>query len=157
MEKRYISLGSAENSRIIKLIRIAFGIVCIVVAAFWIIFNISTIKTDGTVWFTIAFLLAFGTYQIMEGLGYTKTFIEFNDEAIRIKKNPFLPLKQIKTADLEKIELYPLNVIFFLKTGKKVMLRFGTTYFETNELITDELFNFSDNNSIPLEVIEEKI
>jgi hypothetical protein len=157
MEKKYFLLGTVENSRIIKFIRIVFGMVCIIVAAFWINFNINTIKTDWTLWITILFLCGFGFFQIWSGLGYATRFIEIGQNAIRLKKNSILPVLDIVADDLEKIEIYPLNVIFFLKSKKTILLRLGTTFHEQNELILDEIIEFTKSNSIQFEVIEEKL
>jgi hypothetical protein len=37
------------------------------------------------------------------------------------------------------------------------MLRFGSTFYETNEKIKDQLFSFTELNEIPMEIIEEKL
>jgi hypothetical protein len=50
-----------------------------------------------------------------------------------------------------------LNIVFFLKSDKRILLRFGTTYFETNEKIISEISSFAERNNIPVEVIEEKL
>ena len=135
MEKKYFSLGTSENNRLVKIIRIVFGVVCLAVAIFWLIFNIKSLKADGTLWITIIFLSAFGFYQIWSGLGRATTFIEIGTDNIRLKKNPILPNVEMSAGEIEKIEFFPLNVIFFLKSKKRILLRFGTTYYETNEKV----------------------
>jgi hypothetical protein len=59
--------------------------------------------------------------------------------------------------NIERIEIFPLNVIFRLKNRKKILLRFGTTYYEENEKIIDEIVGFAELNNVPFEVIEEKL
>lgn len=157
MDRKHFSLGTVENSRIIKIIRIIFGLVCLIVAVYWINFNINTLRTDGTLWITIIFLTAFGLYQIWSGFGKATRFIEIDKEAIRIKKNSIMPVVELASADIDKIEVHPLNVIFFLKSEKRFLLRFGTTFHDQNELILDEIIGFADLNNIAVEVIEEKI
>ena len=63
----------------------------------------------------------------------------------------------MSSGEIEKIELFPLNLIFFLKSKKRILLRFGTTYHEINEKIKDEILSFAESNKIPLEIIEEKL
>ena len=58
--------------------------------------------------------------------------------------------------EIENIEIFPLNVIFFLKSKKRVMLRFGTTYYDQNEIILDEIIAFADSNNITFEVISRE-
>jgi Zn-dependent protease with chaperone function len=154
---KHFYLGAGENNRITKIFRIIFGVVCIVVAVFWLIFNINSVKSDGMLWITIVFLTGFGFYQIWSGFGLATRFIEIAPENIRLKKNSVLPPIVIAGADLERIEIFPLNVIFYLKTSKNILLRFGTTYHEDNEKILDEIIRFAESNNIPFEVIEEEL
>jgi hypothetical protein len=157
MEKKYFLLSSAENSKLVKIIQIAFGIICIGVAVFWLIFNARSLKADKTLWITILFLTGFGVYQIWAGLGRATRFIEITSEKIRLKKSIFRPELNIASQDIQKIELFPLNLIFFLKSQKRILLRFGTSYQETNEQIKDEILAFADLNSINIEIKEEKL
>ena len=157
MEKKYFSLGSVENSRLVRIIQIIFGVICFAVAIFWLIFNIKSLRADGTLWITIIFLTGFGSYQIFSGLGFTTRFIEIHSDKIRLKKNGVLPVVEILGKDIQKIELYPFNLFFYLKTNKRILLRFGATYVDTNEKIKDEILIFSELNSINLELKEEKI
>jgi hypothetical protein len=157
MEVKHFYLGAGENSRLTKIFRILFGVVCVVVAIFWLIFNINSVKSDGMLWITIVFLAGFGFYQIWSGLGLATRFIEIASTNILLKKNSVLPTELIEVSDLERVEIFPLNVIFYLKSSKKILLRFGTTYHEVNEKIQDEIIRFSELNNIPFEVIEEEL
>ncbi|MCX6326634.1 MAG: hypothetical protein NT144_08330 [Bacteroidia bacterium] len=157
MEIKYFSLGISENNKFVKIFKIVFGVVCFAVAIFWMIFNIKSLKPDGTAWITIIFLSGFGFYQILSGLGRATRFIEIGNDCIRLKKNPVLPPVVMSEKDIEKIELYPMNLIFFLKTKKRILLRFGSTFYETNELIKDEILGFAESNKIPLEIIQEEL
>lgn len=157
MEMKHFYLGNGENSRLVKILSVIFGVVCITVAVVWLIFNLNSIKTNGMLWVTIVFLLAFGFYQIWSGLGRATRYIEISPENIRLKKNTFFAPIQMMASDIERVEIFPLNVIFYLKTPKKILLRFGTTYHEANEKILDEIIGFTESNKIPVEVIEEKL
>ena len=158
MEVKYFLLGATENNRIIKIIRIVFGVICLVVASVYpVMINNSTVPPDGTFWITIIFLTGFGLYQVWAGAGFATRFIEIAPDYIILKKNPILRAVKMHANELEKIELFPLNAVFFLKSQKRLMLRFGTTFYETNELIKDEILSFGEANKIPIEIIEEKI
>lgn len=157
MGKKYYSLSTSENNIFIRIIRILFGIVCVGIAIFWIVYNIKSLKTDGMLWITVIFLSGFGFYQVWSGLGRATRFIEIDDGFIRLKKNPVLPAVTMTTQEIERIELFPLSVAFFMKSKKRILLRFGTTFYETNEKVKDEILSFAELNNIPLEIIEEKI
>jgi hypothetical protein len=157
MGKKYFSLSSVENSKVIKIIQIAFGIICIAVAIFWLRFNIRSLKADRTLWVTILFLSGFGFYMIWAGLGKATRFIEISTDKIRIKKTIILPAVEMSAGDIQKIEIYPFNLIFFMNTGKKLILRFSTTYQETNEKVKNEILNFGELNSINVEIVRENL
>lgn len=93
----------------------------------------------------------------MSGFGRTIIYIEIGTEDIRLKKNPVLPPVKMTAEEIERIELFPLNVIFFLKNNKRILLRFGNSYQETNEMVKDEIIGFAESNKIPLEIIVEEI
>jgi hypothetical protein len=157
MDKKYFPLSSVENNRVIKIVQVAFGFVCIAVAVFWLIFNIRSMKTYGTLWITIIFLSGFGFYQIWAGIGRAIRFIEISSDTIRLKKTAVFPTVVISASEIQKIEVFPFNLIFILKTGGKNVLRFSSTYHETNEKIKEEIFRFTEINSISIENVEEKL
>lgn len=157
MEKKYFYLGTSDDNRLIKIIRIVFGVICIGVAVFWIIYNVSYPGNNLTTWATIFFLTCFGFYQILSGTGYTRIFIETEAKSIRLKNNPVLPVKNIDPSGILKIELFPLSVFFFLRSGGKIKLRFGTTYPAIIDDIKEELIIFAENNNIPLKITEEQL
>jgi hypothetical protein len=157
MDKKYFPLSSVENNRVVKIVQVAFGFVCIAVAVFWLIFNIRSMKTYGKLWITIIFLSGFGFYQIWAGIGRAIRFIEISSDTIRLKKTAVFPTVVISASEIQKIEVFPFNLIFILKTGGKNVLRFSSTYHETNEKIKEEIFRFTEINSISIENVEEKL
>ncbi len=157
METKYFSLSPVENNRMVKIVQIVFGILCIGVAIFWLVFNFRSFKANSILWITIIFLSGFGFYQVWTGLGKATRFIEISSDKVRLKTTILLAAVDMVAGDIEKIELFPLNLIFYLKTNKKIILRFGSTYYETNEKIKDEILSFAELNSISAEIKEEKL
>jgi hypothetical protein len=157
MENTYYPLGNAEDNRFVKLIRVVFGAVCISMAAYWVYFNLKALKTDWTMWITIFFLLSFGLYQIWAGTGKATRFISIGSDHFRLKMNSIFSPIRVDSATIEKIEFYPLSIVFLLKSGKNILLRFGTVHYETNEKIVDALISFAEKNNISFEVKEESI
>jgi len=157
MEKKYYSLGSVENSKPVKIIQIIFGILCFIVAVYWLNFNLKTLKTDSTLWITIIFLLGFGFYQVWSGLGRATRFIEISSDLIQLKKTVLLPFVIMSKEEIDKIEVFPFNLKFFLKTNKTINLSLSSSYYETNAAIKDAVIDFAELNLINLELKEEKI
>jgi len=157
MEKKYFLLGTSEPNKFIRGFQILLGLACVSIAIFWLIFNLEAINVDRTLWITIIFLSGFGAYQIWAGIGCATRFIDIGDNSLILKKNSILPPINVSGKEIEKVELFPLSVLFFLKSKRRIVLRLGTTYYEINEKIKDEVLNFSERNKIPVEIIEEKL
>jgi hypothetical protein len=157
MESKYFFLGSVENNRLVKIIQIIFGFLCIAVAIYWLIFDIRSMNAGGTLWITIIFLSGFGFYQVWAGLGKATRFIEISSDKIRIKRTILLPPVELPVETIKKIEIFPFNLIFILKAEKRMFFRFSSTYTETNEKIKDEILGFAEMNSINVEIEEEKL
>lgn len=128
METGFFSLDISSGNRFTRLFQIVFGVICLAVAIIWLFININEIRAVGSFWITLLFLAGFGVFQIRSGLGLASRFIEIGDERIRLRKNSFMPSGELRAEDIEKIEFYPLTLIFFMKKRKPVILRFGTTY-----------------------------
>jgi hypothetical protein len=158
MDSNYFQLGNIEKSRLINLIKVLFGAACLGVAIYWIIFRMNSTESPGTIWITIIFLAGFGFYEVWSGFGKADRYIVIDKDSIKLKKYIFLSGKEIKGSETSKIESFPLKVIFHMKNGNnKIMLRFGTTYYEINEKIKDSLEEFAGRNNIPFEIIKEDI
>lgn len=156
MDKGYFPLGSAEDNRFVRIIKIAFGIACILMALYWVYYNLKILKIAGTLWISIIFLAVFGFYQVWSGLGRAVRYIII-DSSIKIKKSAFGSPVQLSSSDINKIEIFPLSIAFMLNSGKRYLLRLGTVHYETNEKIVDELIKFAETNSIQFEMKEENI
>lgn len=157
MDKTHFPLGDTDERKLVRILRATFGIACIAVAAWWINFSLKSHKFDWSLWVTVFFLIGFGLYQVWAGAGKTARFIEFRGDVLRLKKNALLPPEEWNHAQIEKIEIFPLSIVFFIKAGKKNLLRLGTVNYETNEKIVDELSRFADYHNIECEIKEENL
>jgi len=157
METKYFSLGASENSSFLKIIRLLFGVICIAIAIFWMIFNIRSVKSDHTLWVTVLFLTGFGFYQVWAGLGRTNRFIQILSDKIILKKNSLLPYKEMAATEIKMIEVFPLNLVFYFNTGGKTILRFGTSFTDNIEPVKSGLEEFASLNNIDFEIISEEL
>lgn len=157
MESAFFPLGISQDNRFIRILRILFGLACIAMGIYWIIYNLRSARTDWSLWVTIIFLFAFGFYQIWAGSGRAMRYIGISREKINLKKDSLRSPVIILPEGLEKIDFYPLSIIFFHKGGRKILLRLGTIHYETNEKIIDALITFAEVNNIRYEVRTEEI
>ncbi len=156
MEKHYFSLEPVESNRLTRIFQLIFGIVCFIVAIFWLVYNIRSLKSDTTLWITVIFLIGFSFYQINAGLGKATRFIEINRDKIRMKRNSLFPAREIRASEIEKIEIFPLNLVFFIRDGSSVFLRFGTSLTDKIEPIKNAVANFAAAHNINKEIKSEE-
>ena len=157
MEGKKVSLGPADSSRIINLIRIIFGVICILVAAFWVIYSLKASLNERSVWITVAFLSGFGSYQVWAGAGKASRYIIIGRQGILLRKNSLLPEKKISAADLKKIVIHPMNVVFDFRNGKNSILRFGTDHSDSIEPVIRGIEDFAMRNDIPLDIMDDAL
>jgi hypothetical protein len=108
-------------------------------------------------WITVVFLTGFGVYQIYAGAGRAKRFIEVDSEKIVLRKNSFLPRKEMAASEIKKIEIFPLNLIFYFHNGGKTVLRFGTAFTDIIDPVKVAVEQFAGFHNISLESIREEI
>jgi hypothetical protein len=157
MEDNHFSLEVNKSNRLTRIFQLVFGIICAVVAIIWLILNINFLRSNGTLVVTIIFLLGFASYMVNSGLGHGEKFIEISQNAIKLKKNSIFHSRELGASAIERIEIFPLNVVFFLRSGKTVFLRFGTTYTDIIDPVRKGIRTFCEGNNIPLEFKNEEL
>lgn len=157
METKFFSLEIRESNKLTKAFQIIFGFLCIGIACYWLVYNFSAVRSDNTLWITVVFLFGFGAYMIYSGLGYAAKYIEFGSAGIKLKNNSMMPAFLLETVKIEKLEVYPLKVQFFLKSSKMILLRFGVSDTDKVEQIKDEIIKFASDNNINLLIKNEEI
>ena len=150
MAKKIFSLEIHENNKIIRIVQVIFGLVLVLIAGFWLFYNIRSADVKGSLWITLIFLTGFGLYQIYSGLGFAKKYIEFEDDFLRIRTNSFVPVVSVKSDMIINAEVYPLKVMVILNTGKKLLIRLGVSDVQKTESIKDEFIRFVTRNNIHL-------
>lgn len=156
METGFFTLDISSGTRFTKFFQIIFGVICLAVAVIWLVLNISEIKSAGSFWITLLFLAGFGIYQIRAGMGMASRYIEIGEERIRFRRSSFMRSKELRAGDIEKIEFYPLNIIFILRNGKTEIIRFGTTFTEIIEPVRKKTEEFAGLYDITVEKRSEE-
>lgn len=157
MERHYFSLDIHRQNKLTRIFQLVFGVICAIVAIAWLIINFGSAIMNASMWLTILFLLGFAYFQIASGLGRAEKFIELYQDIIRLKRNSVLPVKVMKAADIGKIEIFPISVLFIMKTGKTLILRFGITYTDAISPVKEAIEEFCHANKISIEFKEEEV
>ena len=157
MENNYFSLEVNRSNKLIRIFQFVFGILCIVIAVIWLILNHDSLKSNSTLWLSIIFLIGFAWYQINSGLGRGEKYLKIGKTSLKLKKNSLLPSRELIALDIERIEIFPISMIILLKTGKKVTLRFGTTFTDIIDPVKRGIEVFCSENNIHLEFRNEQL
>ena len=156
MKEKYFDLDPNNKTHLVKILQIIFGILCIATTLYYTLTGIFSGATNTTLWMAIVFLVLFGIYQIMSGLGKTKKYFRLNQNSISFKQHSVLPVTDLQSDNIDKIELYPLSIKFFLKNSRKIKFRFGISYPEIIDPVKQEVIGFAEDHDIPwIEVPEE--
>jgi len=157
MEGKKISLDPDSKTQFAKLLQIIFGIFCIIASIYFLISGYHPGTSIVTLLVAAVFLLLFGIYQIMAGLGKTQKYFLVKHSGISFKEHSILHVKEIPSDKIEKIELYPLSIKFLLKDSKKIRFRFGISYPEIIDPVKQEVIGFAEDHSIPWNEVPEEI
>ncbi|HEX2921207.1 MAG TPA: hypothetical protein VHO50_08585 [Bacteroidales bacterium] len=155
MDSKCFPLGEPKDNRFVKVLRVLFGIACLAMGGYWLTFILRVEEPETMLWIAVFFLAFFGVYQVLAGLGKTFRYIKINMKDIILKKSSLGRPVTFKSIDIEKIDIYPLSIVFIFKATRKTLLRFGAVNNETNEKIVDELISFAETNVIKYEIKEE--
>lgn len=157
MNENYFSLEVSKSNRITRIFQLVLGILCIVIACGWLITNFSSFNSINSLWLTIIFLFGFGYFQINSGIGKGDKFIEIKSDKLRMKTNSVLPVRELHASQIAKTEIYPLSVVFIMKSGKKQKIRFGTTYPDMIDPVRQCIEDFCTKNNIESEIRQEEL
>ena len=157
MEDNYYSLEVNRSNKLIRVFQFVFGSLCVVIAVIWLILNNDSLKSNSTLWLSIIFLLGFAWYQINSGLGWGEKYLKIGQTTLKLKRNSLLPSRELNSSDIERIEIFPISMIIYLIRGKKITLRFGTTFTDIIDPIKRGIEVFCSENNIRLEFRNEEL
>lgn len=142
MEKIHFSLELHDTNRFTRVLYFVFGLICIAIAIYWLIYNINQSTTDWKLVITVIFLTLFGFYQLASGAGRVRRYFEIDGDLLKLKRSSILPSVIISASDLKSIEIFPLKIHF--NTGKRrILFRLGVTELEKAELIKESVSAFA--------------
>lgn len=148
MEPKYFPLDSATLNKPMRIMHMALGILSVAIAIAWAVIYSKSVEGNYSSWITLAFLVLFGIFQILTGLGKTVKFMIVKNDSLYLKTNSVLPGITITANSIDKIEIYSLNINFTIKNQGKKVIRFGTTAGSSIGPVHEELILFAQRNGV---------
>ncbi len=155
MKKYFLDTG--ESGKVVRGFQLFFGTVCLAVSFAWLILYPGQVKSGISFWGSLLFLSIFGVYQINAGIGRGRRFIGIEEKRISFKSVPLLPPRLIGFDEIGKVEIFPLSIVLFMKAGRKVTIRLGTTYTDMIGPLKDAIATGAEEMNIPVEFKQEEI
>ncbi len=147
-KERKFKLDPGENDRISRIFKVLFGVICIVAAIITAIVMSSSVNvTSGSI-IALLFLLLFGIWLILGGMGYTERYVTIADEMITLKEKVYAPARRIKAAEIGEVAFGQMRITFVLTSGEKVILRLGTFYRESSFRLMDAVYDFCAQHGV---------
>lgn len=147
-ETRY-SIDLHENKKAERAGRVLLGAVCLAVTG-WYIFSINgTAASTTSAWVAMIFLLLFGLWMIISGLGYTSRYIIVAEDRITLRQEFYRPPVIFTSSSLRAVEFRPLTLIFITESGN-VSLRLGTYWPENTARIMEAVEEFCIRHSVEI-------
>ena len=147
-ETRY-NIDLQEENKTGKILRLIFGIACLIVAV-WYMYSIGgTAASIGSAWIATGFLMLFGFWMIASGLGYTRRYITISDDRIILRQEFYRPPVIFTPSSLKYVEFKPLTISFITGTGR-INLRLGTYYPGHTAFILEAVEEFCKQNNIEI-------
>lgn len=146
-ETRY-NIDLQEENKTGKILRLIFGIACIVVAV-WYMYSIRGTASTGSAWIATGFIMLFGFWMIASGLGYTRRYITISDDSIILRQEFYRPPVIFTPSSLKYVEFKPLTIAFNTENGI-INLRLGTYYPGHTASILEAVEEFCEQNKIEI-------
>ncbi len=157
MTEKYIPLDDRPDKKIIRIIMVLFGILCLITSSWWALYLVKYPGNENVFWIATAFLLLFGLYQIYSGLGFAARYIKIEGQQLTIRQNSIAPSRIFGSDKIEKIEIGTMDIVINLSDGGRYRIKLGLKYPDLGENIKERIIEFATENRIDLFYRHEKI
>ncbi len=150
MDEQTILLGEKEDKPLVKIMVIIFGIMCIITAGWWTVFLIRYPDNENIFWAGSIFLLLFGLYQLLSGLGHTKRFIRRTNGELVIRQNSLMPAKKLEASQLKQLELRSMDMVLHSHASSRLRIKLGIRYPDLGQQVKEFVTAWAEDNNIEI-------
>lgn len=150
MEEQTILLGEKEDKPLVKIMVIIFGIMCIITAGWWTVFLVRYPDNESIFWAGSIFLLLFGLYQLLSGLGYTKRYISRINGGLVIRQNSLLPAKKLEASQLGQLEVRSMDMVLHTHDSSRLRIKLGIRYPDLGQQVKEFIITWAEDNNIEI-------
>jgi hypothetical protein len=155
MEAEKISLDIRESTKLNRYFQLFFSVLCFIVAGWFFLKLLSTKTLTGSNGLAVIFLLLFGFWELLSGLGITQRYLIISEGDITLKCRYFSKPVIFKPDEINLVAFKPMSFVIVSKTGEKTVLKLGNYYQERTLKILESLKDFCIKNRISVEGLSE--
>jgi|WetSurMetagenome_2_1015567.scaffolds.fasta_scaffold00870_13 hypothetical protein len=156
MEPEKISLDVRESNKITRYSQFFFSLLCFGVAIWLFIKLVSTGTPSGSNIIAVAFILLFGVWELVSGLGITQRYISLTDDRLTIKHRYFAKPVIYRPADIKLVVFKPLSFNIVGNGGERTVIKLGNYYQERTLKILESVENFCKAGNVATEGLEKE-
>ncbi len=150
MDKHTILLGEKEDKPLIKIMVLIFGIMCIITAGWWTVFLVRYPDNENIFWAGSIFLLLFGLYQLLSGLGYTKRYISRTNSELLIRQNSLMPARKMQASHLKQLEIRSMDMVLHGQDSSRLRIKLGIRYPDLGQQVKEFVIRWAEDNNIEI-------
>lgn len=147
-DTRY-NIDLQENTKLSRVMKTVVGIVCLVIAIWFIYSMAGTRASKGSAWIAVIFLFLFSLWFLLSGLGFTDRYITVGEHHIKLRQNLFNKPVVISSESLTGVRFKPLQIDFYIGE-KKVTVKLGAYYPDRSAAIMEAIEVFCRKNGIEI-------
>lgn len=150
MEEQTILLGEREDKPFVKIMVVIFGIMCIITAGWWTVFLVRYPDNENIFWAGSIFLLLFGLYQLLSGLGYTKRYISRTNGGLVVRQNSLMPAKKLQASQLRQLEIRSMDMVLHGTDSSRLRIKLGIRYPDLGQQVKEFVTRWAEDNYIEI-------
>jgi hypothetical protein len=156
MESEKISLDIRESTKVLRYFQLFFSLLSFIVAIWFLLKLLSTCTLNGSNGIAVIFLLFFGGWELVSGLGITQRYLIVSGDSITLKHRYFAKPVVFKPEDIKVAVFKPLTFIIIGINGERTVLKLGNYYQERTLKAFDLLSNFCQINKVAVEGLDQE-
>ena len=149
MQHKQISLDDRPEKRMVRIIMVIFGFLCLFTSSWWTVYLLKLPDNNNNMfWVATLFLFLFGLYQIYSGLGFAARYMIFEEKTFIVRQNSLSVPKKFMSDDIKTVEIGPNDISLLFNDGKRYRIKLGLKYPDLGENIKKNIIEFATERKI---------
>ncbi|HUS87246.1 MAG TPA: hypothetical protein VMW76_08400 [Bacteroidales bacterium] len=151
MQHKHISLDDRPEKRMVRVIMVIFGLLCLFTSGWWSVYLLKLPDNNNNMfWLATLFLFLFGLYQIYSGLGLATRYMIFEEKVFIVRQNSLLTPKKFYSDNIKTVEIGSHDISLLFNDGRRYRIKLGLKYPDLGENIKENIIEFATGHKIEI-------